>query len=664
MTCEPKFICHPDFSELAPVNVFHKENLKTELPEHPDRLKNRHILFRKKTVLGSFGQAKLKISADDHFKLYINGKYVTEGPAPSYPSAYYFCELDVTEFLNRGENIFAVHTYYQGLINRVWVSGDLRQMLFFELQIDGKTVCVSDTDWKCRYHSGYTECGKIGYDTAFAECYDSSSPEAFFYRIDFDDSDWKYAAVFKNADYSMVKQPTEQLVYSEIEPKTVEKTDFGLRLDFGQEAVGYLYAVAKGKSGDTVLMRFGEEQNDDGGVRYKLRCNCNYEEKWILSGKTDTLMQYDYKAFRYAELYFSPDTEIIDVKMTVRHYPFELKARYRTDIPDLNRIINLCADTVKYGTQEVFVDCPTREKGQYLGDASVSARAHAALTGDTRMFKKAVTDFCRSSFICPGIMAVSTSSLMQEIADYSLQLPAMICWIYSIDRDIEFVRAAEPFITNELDYFRKYMRGDGLLDFVNEKWNLVDWPDNFRDGYDFPLTKPIGKGVHNVLNAFWYGFLKSADELYSLVGKPETGLTARVALSFENAFYSEKTGLYCDSERGEHSAVHSNVLPLLFGLCDSDTEKLDRIVHFIESKGLTSMGVYMSYFALAALVRAGKSETAYKMTLSPGCWLNMLSEGATTTFEAWGKNQKWNTSLFHPWATAPLIVFADGIRPY
>ena len=40
-------------------------------------------------------------------------------------------------------------------------------------------------------------------------------------------------------------------------------------------------------------------------------------------------------------------------------------------------------------------------------------------------------------------------------------------------------------------------------------------------------------------------------------------------------------------------------------------------------------------------------------------WLNMLSEGATTTFEAWGKEQKKNTSLFHPWSTCPIIILHD-----
>ena len=76
------------------------------------------------------------------------------------------------------------------------------------------------------------------------------------------------------------------------------------------------------------------------------------------------------------------------------------------------------------------------------------------------------------------------------------------------------------------------------------------------------------------------------------------------------------------------------------------------------------MGVYMAYFALAALVKHDRYEAAVRLATHPACWLNMLAQGATTTFEAWGKEQKWNTSLFHPWASAPLIVFAKNTRVY
>lgn len=42
-------------------------------------------------------------------------------------------------------------------------------------------------------------------------------------------------------------------------------------------------------------------------------------------------------------------------------------------------------------------------------------------------------------------------------------------------------------------------------------------------------------------------------------------------------------------------------------------------------------------------------------------WVNMLREGATACFEAWGKEQKWNTSLCHPWASAPVPVLIEDI---
>ena len=42
-------------------------------------------------------------------------------------------------------------------------------------------------------------------------------------------------------------------------------------------------------------------------------------------------------------------------------------------------------------------------------------------------------------------------------------------------------------------------------------------------------------------------------------------------------------------------------------------------------------------------------------------WMNMVKEGATTCFEAWGKDQKWNTSLCHPWASAPIPVIIEDI---
>lgn len=42
-----------------------------------------------------------------------------------------------------------------------------------------------------------------------------------------------------------------------------------------------------------------------------------------------------------------------------------------------------------------------------------------------------------------------------------------------------------------------------------------------------------------------------------------------------------------------------------------------------------------------------------------GAWLNMLKEGATTTFEAFSKDQKVNTSLFHTMFAFPVLFLGD-----
>ena len=658
-----KFICHKDFENLKPIDVFHKELSPNPAEKHAESLCNRHILFRKKAVLGKASKAILKITADDYFKLYINGVYVTQGPPPSYSDHYYFMEIDVTPFLKEGVNTFAVHNYYQGLINRVWVSGDLRSMFWCELYLDGKVALVSDESWLTATHTGYSSCGIIGYETAFAERYDSSAKEVGFEKELFDDSQWQPASIYKQTDYILQKSPIQPLSVYLKKPIYTERKGEVLFVDFGQEMVGYLRAKAKGKQGDKVLLRFGEELNPDGSVRFDMSCNCRYEEEWILSGKEDVLDQFDYKAFRYCEIMIPEGASVRDVEMQVRHYPYEKKAVYETDNEQLRKVLQLCENTIKYGTQEVFVDCPTREKGQYLGDVCVSGRAQCVLTGDTTLIKKAIIDFCGSAFICKGVMAVSTSSFMQEIADYSLLLPALILWVYKRDNDKDFLRLTFRYITGVYEYFMQYSQEDGLIEGVKEKWNLVDWPDNLRDGYNFPLTKPIGYGKHNVLNAFWIGFLKAYQDICEILGEAVNIAIDNVEKSFINAFYNKETGLYCDSTQKTHSAVHSNVLPLLFDIGMSETKER-KIVEYICQKKLTSMGVYMAYFTLAALMKHGEREKAELLATDKGAWLNMLEEGATTTFEAWGENQKWNTSLFHPWATAPLIVFAKDTEVY
>lgn len=59
------------------------------------------------------------------------------------------------------------------------------------------------------------------------------------------------------------------------------------------------------------------------------------------------------------------------------------------------------------------------------------------------------------------------------------------------------------------------------------------------------------------------------------------------------------------------------------------------------------------------IARMGRDDILKRALLDEGAWLRMLREGATTTFEGWGKDAKWNTSLFHLTFSYAAVFLAD-----
>lgn len=666
-----KWIIDPAFKDLKPIELLHKQINEVVLDTHKENLKNRHMLIRKTFTLETIEEeAYIHISADDYYKLYINGHYIGQGPAPAYVSAYYYNSYEISSYLRKGHNVIAVHVYYQGLVNRVWNSGDYRQGMIAELFMNGKLILGTDQTWKYKISEAYQSGGTTGYETQYLENIDQRLWDEAWVQSECNENGWDDVEVNDADDHHLVLQPSQNLSVYEIEAKEIIKlNDRHYIIDFGQEITGQFLLQAQGKAGQRIEIRCAEEleeQPDEAGyyhVRYQLRCNCVYQEFWTLSGKEDKLNLYDYKAFRYVEIIGEKGTILYQpFKAIVRHYPFDDEAfTLRSSDEGFNKIVEICKNGVKYGAQEVFVDCPTREKGQYLGDFTITGHSHIYLTGETELYKKTLRDFANSSCICDGLMAVAPGGYMQEIADFSLQWPMQLYQYFQQTGDLVFLDEMYPYLVKLESYFRKFERADGLLVEVNEKWNLVDWPDNLRDGYDCDLTNPIGKTCHNVINAFYYGMMLYAEKIRGFLEKSPKHDLEKFKRTFQDVFYHEERGLFVDRENSLHSAIHSNALPLFFELFPEDYPK--EAIMLLTTKA-ERCGVYMSYFLLKGLAKVGEHETVYHLIKK--LWSTMIQEGATTCFEAWGKEQKWNTSLCHPWASAVIPILVEdiaGIKP-
>ena len=646
------WVCAPEFLSVKPRNMFYKEKDRV-FPEHPVELMNHHTLFRKKVNIESMpSKAELYISADDYYKLYVNGRFVTLGPASAYHFCYNYNIVDITEYLHQGENTLFVHVYYQGLINRAFDSADFRQGMIADLIADG--VQIIDNKWKYSYAKEYVSKDPISFNTQFYDIIDNNLAIVECEREDFDDSDWNTAPVNNNDDHILVQQITPNAVCEKLYPNKISECDDGLLIDFGSEITGMFSAVFFGEKGDCVDIFLGEDLSEENNVMNWFECD--YHDKFILRDGKNIFSPYEYKAFRYVKLVLPKEVKAGEISAFYRHYPFENIHKPKIENDLLSNIWDICKTAVVNCSQEGYLDCPSREKAQYLGDMTVTAHSHICLNGDTRMLKKALRDFANSAKICPGLMGTAPGSFMMEVADYSLLYPYQVYLYYKHSKDADFVRELMPVIDGLLEYFDKFTAENMLPDGVFDKWNLVDWPESARDGYDFNLSRPVAKGHHNVMCALYCGAYKYTEMLKNELDIEYEPKFERLCITFNEMFYDEKKGLYKDNPKSKHYALHSNVYPLFFDLAPKGNE----IASLIREKGL-ACSPYTAYYVLVALGKNNEFELMNKLLLnrSEYSWYNMLKEGATSCFEVWDKRGSHSVSLCHAWASSPIVAMHE-----
>lgn len=654
-----QWITNAYFAAQKPRNRFYQHSgkmLRQMTKKDPE--KNCHILFRKTVTLGDFRRGRIYLTADDYYKLYINGELVTMGPTPSYVWAYRYNSVDVTRYLRKGENTIAVHTYYQGLINRYLVSGDLNHGLLLDLTVDGKTVAASDASFRCATHTGYAASGMYGYQTCFREDYDTSVPEVGFEKPDYCDSAWDFASVRQHAEYTLVPQETRSVVWNTVPPvKRTERGNGTVQLDFGRIYVGYLNLTVRGKKGDVVTLKSGQELCEDGSVMYTLRTSkVEYLEHWTLGDGENVLDQFDYKPMQYVDIELPDGAELVDCAFTVRHYPFRLRAKLNEKLlaacetekerRDLRRVWELCVNTLRYGPQDTIHDCIDRERGTYLADVGLAAATQAFLTQEPSLMRGVIHDAFAQTRIIDSLGAGTCCSYIHLTAEYPLIFLRTIYFMYCLTGDKKALAGEYRAMTEVLDCYRRDYEFDNLIGDM-DKWCVVEWPQEYRDGYDAELpSNGIESAVHIVLNMHYYKAICTANRIAEVLGEKPYRDEREVGDAIIAAMYDRERHLFRDTTTSDHVSYIGNLYPMAFGLIP-DEQFRKNMEKMMAERSVSAVNEFGPFPILEYYTKKGDLKTVKKMLLDPGAWLLMMKEGATATYEAWGKSLKWNTSLFH-----------------
>lgn len=142
--------------------------------------------------------AKLHITANDRYILYVNGKYVGRGPARSDCRWKSYDTYDLAASMGRGRNCIAILAYHYGCHNAY--TRDDRAGFFAQLEVflpDGsQQVIGTDETWRVQEARGWRRDVKtINRNVGVSEVYDARAEPVGWAGSGFDDSRWQLATV-------------------------------------------------------------------------------------------------------------------------------------------------------------------------------------------------------------------------------------------------------------------------------------------------------------------------------------------------------------------------------------------------------------------------------------------------------------------------------------
>ena len=162
---------------------------------------------------------------------------------------------------------------------------------------------------------------------------------------------------------------------------------------------------------------------------------------------------------------------------------------------------------------------------------------------------------------------------MQEVAEYPLMLPSLMLWHYRIKDDRAFLSRYYPSACALLDAYRAHYERDGLLQNV-DKWCVVEWPAEYRDGYDVDLTEgQVCRDAHIALNAYYVEAVHSANCISKALGLPEYRNAGELEEACRRTFFDPAAGLFRDRAESGHMSYIGNLLALYAGLFHSSGQR-------------------------------------------------------------------------------------------
>ncbi len=640
---------------------------------------------------------RLCLAVDGDYALYAGGALAAFGQYADYPHHRVYDQLELTPFLQVGENRLRIVVWHMGVNAFTYIKKDAG--LLFSLWEDDKKVSVSDASVLCRPAPGYAcgRCQSITHQLGLTFHYDEHLPHA----------EYRPAAVVGESGV-LYPRPNRKTVMGErMDGRVVEaggylfpenathiakklqeaallpQGEYGtgellLRapehaegvyaiLDLGREACGFVAFSLDIPADCEIAVGWGEHLSD-GRCRTDLggrNFTFTYEAR---AGHVQFLHPFRRLGCRYLEIFAGVKEARVQyvglypVEYPLQEVPFSAGESLR------DRIYATAVRTLRLCMHEHYEDCPWREQALYTLDSRNQMLCGYYAFGE-KVFPRASLELISLGLRPDGLLSLCyPAGEDRPIPAFSLIYPMQMSEYWEHTRDLAFIAEKYPLMEGIVSLFWGRRGQMGLIPAFYEDpdhWNFYEWSEGMEGE-----RRVDQNSLEAPLNAFLSLALKHMETMARGLGKEEDAnryeeQRKELNDAIRQAFYRPERGLfasYTDDPGGKYHVL-TNSLCLLCGAAEG-VKKQYMLQILAENGGndpsLVPDTLSMAGFRYDALLREDR-ETYGEVILAEidRVWGGMLEAGATSFWETAEGAPAFGGagSLCHGWSAIPVYYY-------
>ncbi len=544
-----------------------------------------------KTICKKTENVNIHIATSGVYQLWINGEFVSYGPARAGKNHFRMENIDISSYLTKENNVIVIEVagYY---CSNFYI---MRQNSFLQAEIvsNNKVLAETGKDFSARINPYYVQkIQRYSYQRTFAEAYNNATIDKFFtdltkggevleiceqkniierkvaypqfekitatplfsgsvekivpqkYNYDRyciavgmkegEATGWKLNEVdaLPEKDYQEIK-----FIPSDIVSKSNILSDSYNIYEFPFNATGMISFDVNVENDVTLFLSFDEIIN--GNMIKPTRCRVCNIIRYDLKKGIHKIHSFEVYTMKYLQIIAVGSKCTIDNISLVEYKHPPISAPASND-KDLQKIIDAAVETYRQNAVDLFTDCPSRERAGWLCDSYFLARAEYVLTG-----KNTVEESFLENFLHEDIYGKVPKGMfpMCYPSDHSFgwHIPSWGMFLIIELRDYlertgkrELVDCFKDKVYGLIKYLDTFANSDGLLEDL-KSWVFVEW-SRANDG-------DMVQGINYPNNMMYYLTLKCAGELYNddvLLSRAENLKNKISEQSFDGEFFVDR----------------------------------------------------------------------------------------------------------------------------